>query len=94
LNKLKVAHTFIMEGTTTEVLFTVAALSSQRTRKGIDSIDKALMKHIHTQRKNIIPAINSYKVVEFNPFDPVSKKYVFNRVIIAIYLLFFNNCNH
>ena len=75
MNKLKVAHQFIMEGTTTEVLFTVAALASQRTRKGIDAIDKSIMKHIHAHHRHLFPIINSYKVVEFNPFDPVSKRY-------------------
>ncbi|CAG8482056.1 11266_t:CDS:10 [Paraglomus occultum] len=74
MNKLKVAHQFIMEGTTTDVLFTVAALASQRTRKGIDAIDKSIMKHIYAHYRHLIPTINSYKVVEFNPFDPVSKR--------------------
>ncbi len=51
----------------------VACLAASRKEKGLDAIDKALLKALknYPLTKDMIP---TFKVLEFTPFDPVSKK--------------------
>lgn len=51
----------------------VACLAASRKRKGLDAIDKAFLQALkrYPSTKNMIP---TFKVLEFTPFDPVSKK--------------------
>ena len=50
-----------------------ACLAASRKKKGIDAIDKAFLKSLksYPRAKN---ALTKYRVIEFHPFDPVSKK--------------------
>jgi H+-transporting ATPase len=50
-----------------------ACLAASRKAKGLDAIDKAFLKSLrHYPRAKSI--LSKYKVIEFYPFDPVSKK--------------------
>lgn len=50
-----------------------ACLAASRKTKGLDAIDKAFLKSLkHYPRAKSI--LSKYKVIEFHPFDPVSKK--------------------
>ncbi len=51
----------------------VACLAASRKRKGLDAIDKAFLQALkrYPRAKDIL---SSFKVLEFTPFDPVSKK--------------------
>lgn len=50
-----------------------ACLAASRKKKGIDAIDKAFLKALkHYPRAKGV--LTKYKVLEFHPFDPVSKK--------------------
>ncbi|RUS20315.1 hypothetical protein BC937DRAFT_95494 [Endogone sp. FLAS-F59071] len=73
-NKLSMHDPHIMEGSTTEELITAAYLASHVKKKGIDPIDKAIVKKVYREYKNLLLTIRSYKVVEFHPFDPVAKR--------------------
>lgn len=50
-----------------------ACLAASRKKKGLDAIDKAFLKSLryYPRAKSVL---SKYKVVEFHPFDPVSKK--------------------
>ena len=50
-----------------------ACLAASRKKKGIDAIDKAFLKSLkyYPRAKGVL---SKYKVIQFNPFDPVSKK--------------------
>ncbi|KAK3489146.1 uncharacterized protein B0T23DRAFT_414189 [Neurospora hispaniola] len=52
-----------------------ACLAASRKKKGIDTIDKAFLKSLkyYPRAKSIL---SKYKVLQFHPFDPVSKKVV------------------
>src|SRR5271156_118431 len=50
-----------------------ACLAASRKAKGLDAIDKAFLKSLrHYPRAKSL--LSKYKVIEFHPFDPVSKK--------------------
>jgi H+-transporting ATPase len=50
-----------------------ACLAASRKAKGLDAIDKAFLKSLrHYPRAKA--TLSKYKVIEFHPFDPVSKK--------------------
>ena len=51
----------------------VACLAASRKRKGLDAIDMAFLKALkhYPSSKDKLP---TFKVLEFSPFDPVSKK--------------------
>ena len=72
-NKLSLAEPFTIEGVEAEDLVLTACLAASRKKKGIDAIDKAFLKSLkfYPRAKS---ALNTYKVIEFHPFDPVSKK--------------------
>ncbi|KAH6678885.1 plasma membrane ATPase [Plectosphaerella plurivora] len=72
-NKLSLAEPFTVEGVDPEDLMLTACLAASRKKKGIDAIDKAFLKSLryYPRAKSVL---SKYKVLEFFPFDPVSKK--------------------
>lgn len=72
-NKLSLAEPYTVAGVDPEDLMLTACLAASRKKKGIDAIDKAFLKSLryYPRAKSILPR---YRVVEFYPFDPVSKK--------------------
>ncbi|KAH9882800.1 plasma membrane H+-ATPase [Plenodomus biglobosus] len=72
-NKLSLADPYTVNGIEPEDLMLTACLAASRKKKGIDAIDKAFLKALrcYPRAKNVL---SKYRVVEFHPFDPVSKK--------------------
>ena len=72
-NKLSLSEPYTVPGVDPEDLMLTACLAASRKKKGIDAIDKAFLKSLkHYPRAKA--ALSKYKVLEFQPFDPVSKK--------------------
>ncbi|CCF58934.1 hypothetical protein KAFR_0F03380 [Kazachstania africana CBS 2517] len=72
-NKLSLHEPYTVEGVSPDDLMLTACLASSRKRKGLDAIDKAFLKAL-TQYPKAKNLLSKYKVLEFQPFDPVSKK--------------------
>lgn len=72
-NKLSLAEPYTVEGVDPDDLMLTACLAATRKKKGIDAIDKAFLKSLryYPRAKTVL---SKYKVLEFFPFDPVSKK--------------------
>lgn len=72
-NKLSLAEPFTVPGVEPDDLMLTACLAASRKKKGIDAIDKAFLRALrkYPRAKSALP---KYRVVEFHPFDPVSKK--------------------
>ena len=72
-NKLSLADPYTVEGVEPDDLMLTACLAASRKKKGIDAIDKAFLKSLkyYPRAKGVL---SKYKVLEFHPFDPVSKK--------------------
>ncbi|SJM87731.1 Plasma membrane ATPase [Zygosaccharomyces bailii] len=72
-NKLSLHEPYTVDGVSDDDLMLTACLAASRKRKGLDAIDKAFLKSLinYPKAKN---ALTKYKVLEFHPFDPVSKK--------------------
>lgn len=72
-NKLSLAEPYTVAGVDPEDLMLTACLAASRKRKGIDAIDKAFLKSLryYPRAKSVL---TQYQVLEFYPFDPVSKK--------------------
>jgi H+-transporting ATPase len=72
-NKLSLAEPFTVPGVEADDLMLTACLAASRKKKGIDAIDKAFLKALrfYPRAKSVL---SKYKVIEFHPFDPVSKK--------------------
>jgi len=72
-NKLSLAEPYTVEGVEADDLMLTACLAASRKKKGLDAIDKAFLKSLrfYPRAKNVLAR---YKVLEFHPFDPVSKK--------------------
>ncbi|TGO46972.1 hypothetical protein BCON_0299g00100 [Botryotinia convoluta] len=72
-NKLSLAEPFTVPGVEPDDLMLTACLAASRKKKGIDAIDKAFLKSLryYPRAKSVL---SKYKVLEFHPFDPVSKK--------------------
>jgi H+-transporting ATPase len=72
-NKLSLAEPYTVSGVEPEDLMLTACLAASRKKKGIDAIDKAFLKSLkyYPRAKSVL---SKYKVVDFHPFDPVSKK--------------------
>lgn len=72
-NKLSLAEPFCVAGVQAEDLMLTACLAASRKKKGIDAIDKAFLKALrfYPQAKS---TLSKYKVINFVPFDPISKK--------------------
>ncbi|KAG9256377.1 uncharacterized protein F5Z01DRAFT_650000 [Emericellopsis atlantica] len=72
-NKLSLAEPFTVAGVEPDDLMLTACLAASRKKKGIDAIDKAFLKSLkfYPRAKSVL---SKYQVLEFHPFDPVSKK--------------------
>lgn len=72
-NKLSLAEPFCVPGVEPDDLMLTACLAASRKKKGIDAIDKAFLKALkfYPRAKGVL---SKYKVLDFHPFDPVSKK--------------------
>ena len=72
-NKLSLHEPYTVEGVAADDLMLTACLAASRKKKGLDAIDKAFLKSLinYPVAKNLL---TKYKVLEFHPFDPVSKK--------------------
>ena len=72
-NKLSLSEPYTVAGVDPGDLMLTACLAASRKKKGIDAIDRAFLKALryYPQAKR---EITKYKVLEFHPFDPVSKK--------------------
>lgn len=72
-NKLSLAEPYTVEGVEADDLMLTACLAASRKKKGLDAIDKAFLKSLrfYPRAKNVL---SRYRVLEFHPFDPVSKK--------------------
>ena len=67
------AEPFTVPGVEPDDLMLTACLAASRKKKGIDAIDKAFLKALryYPRAKSVL---SKYKVIDFHPFDPVSKK--------------------
>ncbi|KAK3345263.1 hypothetical protein B0H65DRAFT_426022 [Neurospora tetraspora] len=74
-NKLSLHDPYTVAGVDPEDLMLTACLAASRKKKGIDAIDKAFLKSLkfYPRAKSVL---SKYKVIQFHPFDPVSKKVV------------------
>ncbi|KAL1978848.1 hypothetical protein VTN31DRAFT_1707 [Thermomyces dupontii] len=72
-NKLSLAEPYTVAEVDPEDLMLTACLAASRKTKGIDAIDKAFLKSLryYPRAKSVL---TQYEVLEFYPFDPVSKK--------------------
>ena len=72
-NKLSLAEPFCVAGVEPDDLMLTACLAASRKKKGIDAIDKAFLKSLryYPRAKGVL---SKYKVIDFHPFDPISKK--------------------
>ncbi|GME27039.1 ATPase P-type H+ transporting proton pump [Neofusicoccum parvum] len=72
-NKLSLAEPYTVAGVEPDDLMLTACLAASRKKKGIDAIDKAFLKSLkfYPRAKSVLA---KYKVLDFHPFDPVSKK--------------------
>lgn len=74
-NKLSLADPYTVEGVDSDDLMLTACLAASRKKKGLDAIDKAFLKSLKLYPR-AKAALTKYKVLEFHPFDPVSKKVI------------------
>lgn len=72
-NKLSLHDPYTVEGVDAEDLMLTACLAASRKKKGLDAIDKAFLKSLINYPR-AKAALTKYKMIEFQPFDPVSKK--------------------
>lgn len=74
-NKLTLSEPYTVEGVEPDDLMLTACLAASRKKKGLDAIDKSFLKALkfYPRAKS---TLTKYKVIEFHPFDPVSKKVV------------------
>ncbi|KAI9664407.1 MAG: plasma membrane H+-ATPase [Trizodia sp. TS-e1964] len=72
-NKLSLAEPYTVPGVEPDDLMLTACLAASRKKKGLDAIDKAFLKSLrhYPRAKNVL---SKYKIIDFHPFDPVSKK--------------------
>ncbi|RAL02397.1 plasma-membrane proton-efflux P-type ATPase [Aspergillus ibericus CBS 121593] len=72
-NKLSLTDPYTVAGVDPEDLMLTACLAASRKKKGMDAIDKAFFKALscYPTAKTML---NQFKVLQFYPFDPVSKK--------------------
>ncbi|KAI7969767.1 hypothetical protein EIK77_006715 [Talaromyces pinophilus] len=72
-NKLSLEEPYTVPGVDREDLMLTACLAAGRKKKGIDAIDKAFLKSLH-HYPIAKKALSDFHVLEFHPFDSVSKK--------------------
>lgn len=72
-NKLTLGDPYTAPGVDKNDLMITACLAANRTRKGMDAIDRVFVKSLrfYPEAKTQIP---SYTLIDYYPFDPVSKK--------------------
>ncbi|ORX92666.1 plasma-membrane proton-e [Basidiobolus meristosporus CBS 931.73] len=74
-NKLTLHDPYCVDGVDEEMLLFVSALAASRKKKGMDAIDKAVVKALG-KYPNAKRRMREYRMTEFQPFDPVSKMVV------------------
>ena len=72
-NKLSLDVPYTCPGVDPDDLMLTACLAASRKKKGIDAIDKAFLKDLR-KFPRAKAVLSKYRVLEFHPFDPVSKK--------------------
>ncbi|KAK7204483.1 hypothetical protein BZA70DRAFT_193760 [Myxozyma melibiosi] len=72
-NKLSLAEPYIVDGVEPDDLMLTACLAAARKKKGLDAIDRAFLKSLKSYPV-AKEELSKYKILEFRPFDPVSKK--------------------
>ncbi|GMM30998.1 H(+)-exporting P2-type ATPase [Martiniozyma asiatica (nom. inval.)] len=72
-NKLSLHEPYTVAGVDADDLMLTACLAASRKKKGLDAIDKSFLKSLYNYPK-ARAAMKQYKTLEFQPFDPVSKK--------------------
>lgn len=72
-NKLALGEPWLAPGADREDLMLTACLAATRKKKGIDAIDRVFIKSLkdYPRAKS---QIETFKTIDFCPFDPVSKK--------------------
>jgi H+-transporting ATPase len=72
-NKLSLGDPYTCQGIGAPELMLVACLAACRKKRGLDAIDKAFLKALkrYPATKEML---TTFKVIQFTPFDPVSKK--------------------
>ncbi|GAO46368.1 plasma membrane ATPase [Saitoella complicata NRRL Y-17804] len=72
-NKLTLGEPYCVAGVEPDDLVLTACLAASRKKKGLDAIDKSFLKALryYPRAKG---ALAKYKILDFFPFDPVSKK--------------------
>lgn len=72
-NKLSLAEPYTVAGVAPDDLMLTACLAASRKKKGLDAIDRAFLKSLsgYPRAKS---ELTQHRVLEFHPFDPVSKK--------------------
>ncbi|KAE8370678.1 E1-E2 ATPase-domain-containing protein [Aspergillus caelatus] len=75
-NRLSIREPFVAEGVDVNWMFAVAALASSHNVNALDPIDKVTLLSLkqYPKAKEILQ--QGWKVEEFHPFDPVSKRIV------------------
>ena len=71
-NKLTVGDPHLSPGASLDDIMLTACLAASRTRKGLDAIDQAFLKALKSHDV-AINALPKFQIVEFTPFDPVTK---------------------
>ncbi|CEJ56647.1 hypothetical protein PMG11_02848 [Penicillium brasilianum] len=72
-NKLALGDPYTSPNVTQNDLMLTSCLAASHKKRGIDAIDRVFLKALRAYPE-VKVAIGSYKVIEFHPFDPVSKK--------------------
>lgn len=72
-NQLSLHEPYTVKGVEPDDLMLTACLAASRKKKGLDAIDKAFLKALINYPK-ARAALTKFKILEFTPFDPVSKK--------------------
>lgn len=72
-NKLALGDPYTAPNVTKNDIMMTSCLAASHKKKGIDAIDRVFLKTLKAYPE-VKAAIGSYKVIEFHPFDPVSKK--------------------
>ena len=71
-NKLTMGTPYVVKGVTTDEIILTSVLACSRKLKGIDPIDKTIIVSLK-QYPNVKERVKEYKILEFRPFDPVTK---------------------
>lgn len=72
-NKLTAGEPYLVGNIDADDLILTGCLAASRNLKGIEPIDKAFLMSLKTH-PNAKAALQSYTVIDFEPFDPVAKR--------------------